>query len=68
MFITRKMTLYKDMKSIEHIMFHTKCLLSCLMYECKHCSTTNLSIIIEHTEGADEFSTSKSRFTAIFHT
>jgi len=33
------MILCEDMKATEHILFHTKCLLSYLMYACKHCNT-----------------------------
>jgi len=32
------MILYEDMKPIEHVLFHPKCLLSHLMCACKHCN------------------------------
>ena len=50
------MILYENMKPIEHVLLPI-CVLSHLMWACKHC---NKSCLIEHIEVADEFITSKN--------
>jgi len=61
------MTLYENMNPTEHILFHTKCLISHLMYACKHCNTKLSFYYWTHWSCWWSQHFKKNRFNAIFH-
>jgi len=67
LYITLTMILYENMKPTEHALLHPICVLSHLMYACKHCNVTLSLYYWTHCSCGWIYHLKKHRFHAICH-